>query len=160
MIKSILRSSCTFITSTFWIYNQLKPPSSRLCDIEPVVCGIILCHLATECHWYHGTGCSWRSLCYFQTSLIIYDLLVLLTPGMVAGCLHKLTRTPKGMLWFFKSIWAPRRHNKKWYLLIGWYSRPVCIFHIHLLCFFLSYGKAFDWHKYIILFVCYVPRGC
>lgn len=34
----------------------------------------------------------------FQTPLIIYDLLVLLAPRMVAGCLHKLTRTPKGML--------------------------------------------------------------
>ena len=74
--------------------------------------GTILCHLATGCHWYRGTGCSWHSLCYFQTPLIIYDLLVLLAPRMVAGCLHKLTRTPKGMLRFFKSILAPRRHDK------------------------------------------------
>lgn len=39
------------------------------------------------------------------------------------------------MLQFLKTILAPSRHDKKWYLLIGWYPGYVYLFHIHLLCF-------------------------
>lgn len=85
--------------------------------------------------------------------------LPLLAPRMVAGCLHKLTRMPKGMLWFLKSILAPRRHDKKWYLLIGWYPGSVYIFHIHLLCFLCSAMERNLTGTNTLFYLCVMSHG-
>lgn len=90
---------------------------------------------------------------------MIYDLLVLLAAGTVAGCLHKLTRTPKGMLWFFKSIIAPRRHGKM--LFINWMVFGLCLrISYSFIMFSLAQLWKGIWQTQIHYSICVLcPRG-